>query len=172
LDVTCYDGRDSFNTGNNSIKGNDACVDVTLDDRDVVISGNDGISNDGEGVFSGNNDNNDGNAGNMGNDVDEVKDGDVGNDGNNRFECTSVNHHGPCGWKIAHQCIQEDHDVPIQCKGNLNESCLCLKHPECMWLWEGSSSAITPVDAFLQFNFVCPMHHPHYKNPTLVICHY
>ena len=43
LDVTCYDG-DRFKAGDNSIKGNDACVDVTLDNRDVVISGNDEIS--------------------------------------------------------------------------------------------------------------------------------
>jgi hypothetical protein len=88
LDVTCYDG-DGFNTGDNSIKGNDACVDVSLDDRDVFISGNDGISNDGEGVISGVNNNNNGNEGNAGNDVNEVKDGDIGNDGNNRFEYTS-----------------------------------------------------------------------------------
>ena len=51
---------------------------------------------------SGDNDNNDGNEDKAGNDVDEVKDGDVGNNGDNTFECTSVNHHGPCGWKIAH----------------------------------------------------------------------
>ncbi len=78
-----------------------------------------------------------------------------------------MNHRGPCGWKIAHQCIGEDNDVPIQCKGNLKESCLRLVHPECMLLWECSSSAITPVDALLQFNLVCPMHHPHYKNPYM-----
>ena len=63
---------------------------------------------------------------------------DATDDVDNRFVCTSVNHRGPCGWKIAHQCICKDHDVPIQCKENLNESCLCLiVHPECMWLWEG-----------------------------------
>jgi hypothetical protein len=82
-----------------------------------------------------------------------------------------LNHCGPCGWKIAHQCIGEDHDVPIQCKGNLNESCLRLVHPECMLLWERLSSAITPVDALSQFNLVCPMHRPNYKNRTWVICH-
>jgi hypothetical protein len=97
--------------------------------------------------------------------VDATGDDNVGNDGNNRFVCTSVNHRGPCGWKIAHQCICKDHDVPIQCKGNLNESCLRLVHPECMWLWERSSSAITPVDALSQYNFVCPMHHPQFKKP-------
>ncbi len=129
LDVTCYEG-DGFDAGDNSIKGNDTCMNVNLDNRDVVISSNDGISNDGEGANSGDNNNNDGNEGNVGNDVDEVNDGNVGNDGDNRIACTSVNHHGPCGWKIAHQCICEDHDVPIQCKGNLNESCLCLVHLE------------------------------------------
>ena len=100
--------------------------------------------------------------------VDATSDDNVGNDGDNRFVCTSVNHRGPCGCKIAHQCICEDHDVPIQCKENLNESCLCLiVHPECMWLWERSSSAITPVDALSQFNLVYPMHHPHYKKPYM-----
>ena len=89
LDVTCYDG-DRFKAGDNSIKGNDACVDVTLDNRDVVISGNDGISINGEGVNSGNNNNNNDNECNVGYDVDEVKDGSIGNDGDNRFACTSV----------------------------------------------------------------------------------
>ena len=82
--------------------------------------------------------------------VDATGDDNVGNDGDNRFIFTSVNHRGPCGWTIAHQCICKDHDVPIQCKGNLNESCLRLVHPECMWLWERSSSVITPVDALSQ----------------------
>ena len=54
--------------------------------------------------------------------VDATGNDNVGNDGDNRFICTSVNHCGPCGWKIAHQCICKVHDVPIQCKGNLNES--------------------------------------------------
>ena len=89
LDVTCYDG-DRFKAGDNSIKGNDACVDVTLDNRDMVISGNDGISINGEGVNSGDNNNNYGNEGNVGYDVDEVNDGNIGNDGDNRFACTSV----------------------------------------------------------------------------------
>jgi len=90
----------------------------------------------------------------------------VSNDGNNRFVCTIVNHPGPCGWKIAHQCICEDYEVPIQCKGNVNESCLRLVHPECMRLWERVSSfAITPLDPSSQFNWVCPMHHPQFKKP-------
>jgi hypothetical protein len=98
---------------------------------------------------------------------DEGDDDNKCNDGNNRFVCTIVNHPGPCGWKIAHQCICEDYEVPIQCKGNVNESCLCLMHPECMMLWERSlSSAITPLDPSLQFNLVCPMHHPQFKKPS------
>jgi hypothetical protein len=95
---------------------------------------------------------------------DEGDNDNVSNDGNNRFVCTIVNHPGPCGWKIAHQCICEDYEVPIQCKGNVNESCLRLVHPECMRLWERvSSSAITPLDPSLQFNLVCPMHHPQFQ---------
>ena len=164
LNVTCNNG-DGVDAGKDGIKGKDACMDVTINDDDGVVVGNDGINNDGDGVNSGNNDNNDDNEGNKGNNVVEGNDGDKGNDGDNRFDCTSVNHPGPCGWKIAHQCICKDLEVPIQWKGNLNESCLCLVHPECMWLWECSLSAITPVDALSQFNFVCPMHHPHYKIP-------
>ena len=60
---------------------------------------------------------------------DEGDNDNVSNDGNNRFVCTIVNHPGPCGWKIAHQCICKDYEVPIQCKGNVNESCLRLVHP-------------------------------------------
>jgi len=44
---------------------------------------------------------------------DEGNNDNVCNDDNNRFVCTIVNHPGPCGWKIAHQCICEDYEVPI-----------------------------------------------------------
>ena len=76
-----------------------------------------------DGFYSGDNDNNDSNEGKKGNDVNECNDGDEGNDDNDRFNCTLVNQPGPCGWKIAHQCIWEDLEIPIQCKGNVNESC-------------------------------------------------
>ena len=101
-------------------------LDATGDDGDEQ---DDATSDDGDKHNAGNHE------GNVGSDVDEGNDGNVGNNGNNRFVCTSVYHHGPCGWKIAHQYICEDHEVPIQCKGNVNESYLCLVHPECMWLW-------------------------------------
>ena len=141
--IMAHNDGDEHNTGN--------C--------DGSIKKNDGVHNDG-------------NEGSVGNDVDEVNNGDIDNDGKNRIICTSDNHRGPCGWKIAHGCIFEDHEVPIQCqpsqcKGNLNDSCIRTVHRGCMWLWEHSSSAITPVDALLQFNLVCPMHHPHYKKPYL-----
>ena len=132
----------------------DEPFDATGDDSDeqVDATGNDG----GKHVDAA-----------TGDDGDEQVDatGDEGND-DNRFVCTIVNHPGPCGWKIVHQCICKYYEVPIQCKGNENESCLCLVHPECMMLWERSSpSAITPLDPLSQFNLVCPMHHPQFKKP-------
>jgi hypothetical protein len=147
----------------------DEQVDATGDDGDEQV---DATGDDGDEQVDATGDDGDEQADATGNDgdeqVDATGDDNVGNDGDNRFVCTSVNHRGPCGWKIAHQCICKDHDVPFQCKENLNESCLRLiVHPECMWLWERSSSAITPVDALLQFNLVCPMHHPHYKKPYM-----
>jgi hypothetical protein len=176
VDVTGDDGDEEVDATNDD---GDKEVDATGDDGDeeVDVTGNDGdeevdaIGNDGDKEVDA-----------TGNDGDEEVDAATGDDGDkqvdaigddgdkqvdatddvdNRFVCTSVNHRGPCGWKIAHQCIGKDHDVPIQCKGNLNESCLRLVHPECMLLWDRSSSAITPVDALSQFNLVCPMHHPH-----------
>jgi len=80
-------------------------------DGDKHNTGNhDGSIKENDGVH------NDGNEGSVGNDVDEVNDGDIDNDGENRFICTSYNHRGPCGWKIAHGCIFKDHEVPIQCQ--------------------------------------------------------
>jgi hypothetical protein len=151
-------------------------VDATDDDGDeqVDATGNDGdkevdiTGDDGEEqVDAATGDDGDKQVDAIGDDDDEEVD--ATNNVDNRFVCTSVNYRGPCGWKIAHECIGEDNDIPIQCKGNLKESCLCLVHPECMllWLWERSSSAITPVDALSQFNLVCPMHHPHYKKPYM-----
>ena len=132
-------------------------VDATGDDGDKEV---DATGNDGdEEVDAATDDDGDKQVDAIGDDGD--KQVDATDDVDNRFVCTSVNHRGPCGWKIAHECIGEDNDIPIQCKGNLNESCLCLVHPECMLLWDCSSSAITPVDAFSRFNLVCPMHHPH-----------
>ena len=79
--------------------------------RDGRIKENDGVHNDG-------------NEGSVGNDVDEVNDDDIDYDGKNRFICTSDNHRGPCGWKIAHGCIFEDHEVPIQAVISLSV-CTC-----------------------------------------------
>jgi hypothetical protein len=82
-------------------------VDATGDDSDEQVDAETG--NDGDKQVDA-----------IGDDSDEQVD--ATNHVGNRFVCTSVNHCGPCGWKIAHQCIGKDHDVPIQCKGNLNES--------------------------------------------------
>jgi len=155
-------------------KGADEQVDATGDDggEPVDASGDDVDEQVDAATGEGADELNAGNhEGNIGNDFDEGDDGNICNDGNNRFICTIVNHPGHCGWKFAHQCICKDYEVPIQCKGNVNESCLRLMHPECMMLWECSSSAITPLDASLQFNLVCLMHHPQFKNRTRVICH-
>ncbi len=102
LDVTCGNG-DGVDAGNNGINGNDACVDLTVNNGDNVIAGNDGISNDGDGVNSGDSNNNYGNEVNEGNDVSKRNDGKNCNNDNDRFDCTSVNQPGPCGWKIDHQ---------------------------------------------------------------------
>jgi len=131
-------------------EGTDEQVDATGDDggEPVDASGDDIDEQVDAATGEGTDELNAGNhEGNIGNDFDEGDDGNVCNDGNNRFVCTIVNHPGPCGWKIAHQCICEDYEVPIQCKVNVNESCLHLVHPECMMLWERSSSAIIPFVA-------------------------
>jgi len=151
VDATGDDGGEHVDaTGDDG----DEQVDATGDDsgEPVDASGHDveeqvdATGNDGDKLNAGNHE------GNIGSDFDEGNDGNVGNDGSNRLVCTSVNHPGPCGWKIAHQCICEDNEVPTQCKGNVNESCVRLVHPDCMMLWEHSSSVTTPVDALSQFN--------------------
>ena len=140
VDATSNDGNEQVDaTGNDGGKP----VDASGHDVEEQV---DATGNDGDKLNAGNHE------GNIGNDFDEGNDGNVGNNGSNRLVCASVNHPGPCGWKIAHQCICKDYEVPTQFKGNVNESCLHLVHPDCMMLWEHSSSVTTPVDALSQFN--------------------